>query len=93
MASKTLQRLMEGASRGQPLDTEMLGDMGVVRFGRCLRPDSIDSVPASCSAARASVPLSRPDAASLRAKSLDKTRRRAESRSVPNKAFVNQRFN
>lgn len=29
MASKTLQRLMEEAPRGQPLDTEMLGDMGV----------------------------------------------------------------
>ena len=29
MASKTLRRLMEDAPRGQPLDTEMLGDMGV----------------------------------------------------------------
>nr|WP_057926890.1 type IV toxin-antitoxin system AbiEi family antitoxin domain-containing protein [Burkholderia ambifaria] len=29
MASKTLQRLMEEAPRGQPLDTEMLKDMGV----------------------------------------------------------------
>jgi hypothetical protein len=29
MASKTLQRLMEEAPRGQPLDTDMLKDMGV----------------------------------------------------------------